>query len=182
MTRASVSASLPLSGGDQLGGEWGGGEGLPPGLKGTFELASPPRDLPGGRSTLPYANNPYDDLRLGTQPKGTVQSQVRGLGFPGQPGGGCGRACMRACVCVCACVLGTAGWVEPGASHRVISKGLPVLASRESGSEIGQAGFLFGEKNKKSKKQKQNQIIKSRPPIVHIFCCDFSLRNLRQQR
>lgn len=140
-----------------MGGERGG-ERLPPGLKGTFELACPPCDPPGGCSTLPYANNPWDALRLGTEPKGScAEPGLRaGLPWPGlQPGGGCGRACVRVGVRVCARVLGTAGWVETDANHRVISKGLPVLAGRESGSEIGQAGFLFG---KKKKKTKQNRI------------------------
>lgn len=89
-------------------GEWGGeagGEGSRCSLKGTFQLACPPCDLPGGHIMLPHANNPWDRLRLCRARRHTPQHQV-----PGSAGEGWAfwarsesqGACMYVCMCACA--------------------------------------------------------------------------------
>lgn len=126
-------------------GEWGGeagGEGSRCSLKGTFQLACPPCDLPGGHIMLPHANNPWDRLRL-CRARGHTRStrsqavlEKAGLSGPGRRARGHGGMC----VCAHAHTLGKVGWVEPAANHRV-SKGLPAPANREARSENRAGGF-----------------------------------------
>lgn len=146
-------------------GEWGGEagrEGSRCSLKGTFQLACPPCDLPGGHTMLPHANNPWDRLRLcrarGHTRRTRSQAVLEKAGLSG-PGW---RARGRVCVYV-----GMRkhwgrwdGWSQLPITG--LAKGYLLRPIGKQGQKTGQAGFLFGEKN-------QNQIIRSHQLIVHIF-------------